>query len=97
MSEMKTFEDLYFFLKVDMGRFILFGHDFKNSINPTWSDIYNQYLCDKCDLVVESYNQDIIMFENAVGIPVNKKLLLKNNLPTCEKRCNDKLIKSIIK
>ena len=99
MGELKTFEDLYYFLEEDFGSFALFGHTFypdETSRDSTWFHIYNYYECNKCELRVENYNGNIIMFETNTGTEIDKKLLLVNNLPTCEKRCNEKIIKEII-
>lgn len=100
MSECKTFGDLYYFLKEDFGNFILFGHHFslhKETVRAaTWLYINTSYECNKCQLRIEAFRRNIIMFETETGIEIDKELPLLQNFPSCEKRCDEKIIKEII-
>lgn len=102
MSDLKIFKDLAEFLREDMGRFLLFGHDFWPHEHSDYSEYstelltYNYYECSKCLLRVEYYRKYIIMFEENAGIEIENEKLLSEHMPSCEKRCNEIIIKNII-
>ncbi len=93
MNELKTFHDLYYFLIEDFGNFLLFGHILKK--NGFYTE--NMYTCEKCDLTIQSSHNEILLWDqDDVGEIIVKSILLSDRLPTCEKRCNEKIIKNII-
>ncbi len=93
MSELKTFSDLYYFLK-DFGynNFLLFGHEFVSA-----DDIFQFIVCKKCKYAIDYYSTSIQLMNNKrLFTIINSNSLLSNKIRTCQQVLDEQTIKSII-